>query len=95
MKNIENRKYVIALIFILIPLIFLVRLFYMQVVDDKWKERAAQISENKVITYPARGIVYDRNEQKLISNEVYYDIRVITKKVEEDIYFLTIQKLNV
>jgi penicillin-binding protein 2 len=61
MKNIENRKYVIALIFILIPLIFLVRLFYMQVVDDKWKERAAQISENKVITYPARGIVYDRN----------------------------------
>ncbi|UKN00684.1 penicillin-binding protein 2 [Paracrocinitomix mangrovi] len=77
MNNIDNRKYVIALIFTLIPIIFIVRLFFMQVVDDKWKERAAQISENKVVTYPARGIVYDRNNKKLISNEVYYDIRVI------------------
>lgn len=77
MKNIDNRKYIIALIFVLIPVIFIVRLFYMQVVDDKWKERAAQISENKVITYPARGIVYDRDGKKLIANEVYYDIRVI------------------
>ena len=93
MKNIENRKYVIALIFILIPLIFLVRLFYMQVVDDKWKERAAQISENKVITYPARGIVYDRNEDKLISNEVYYDIRVIPKQMDEDIDSFGLAKL--
>jgi penicillin-binding protein 2 len=93
MKNIENRKYVIALIFILIPLIFLVRLFYMQVVDDKWKERAAQISENKVITYPARGIVYDRNGKKLISNEVYYDIRVVPKQMEEDIDSFSLAKL--
>ncbi|MEO9533436.1 MAG: penicillin-binding protein 2 [Crocinitomicaceae bacterium] len=93
MKNIENRKYVIALIFILIPLIFLVRLFYMQVVDDKWKERAAQISENKVITYPARGIVYDRNNKKLISNEVYYDIRVVPKQMEEDIDSFALAKL--
>ena len=49
MRNIDNRKYVIALIFVLIPITFIVRLFYMQVVDDKWKERAAQISENKII----------------------------------------------
>lgn len=82
MKNIDNRKYIIALIFTLIPLIFIVRLFYMQVVDDKWKERAAQISENKVITYPARGIVYDRNNTKLIANEVYYDIEVIPNQTE-------------
>lgn len=83
MKNIDNRKYVIALIFVLIPLIFIVRLFYMQVVDEKWKDRAAQISENKVITYPARGIVYDRNNTKLISNEIYYDIRVIPNQTED------------
>jgi penicillin-binding protein 2 len=93
MKNIDNRKYIIALIFILIPLIFIVRLFFMQVVDDKWKERAAQISENKVITYPARGIVYDRNKVKLISNEVYYDIRVIPNQMEDDIDSFAFAKL--
>lgn len=83
MRNIDNRKYVIALIFVLIPLTFIVRLFYMQVVDDKWKDRAAQISENKILTYPARGIVYDRNHVKIISNEIYYDIRVIPKLTKE------------
>ena len=80
MRNIESRKYVIALIFLIIPIIFIVRLFYMQVVDDKWKDRAAQISENRITTYPARGIVYDRNGVKIISNEVYYDIQVIPKQ---------------
>ena len=82
MRNIDNRKYVIALIFVLIPLIFIVRLFYMQVVDDQWKERAATISENKILTYPARGIVYDRNGEKIISNEVYYDIHVIPRQAK-------------
>lgn len=80
MRNIDNRKYVIAIIFVLIPIIFIVRLFYMQVVDDQWKERAVQISENKILTYPARGIVYDRNKVKIISNEIYYDIHVIPKQ---------------
>ncbi|MAZ41715.1 MAG: penicillin-binding protein 2 [Flammeovirgaceae bacterium] len=82
MRNTDSRKYVIALIFAIIPLIFIVRLFYMQVVDDQWKERAATISENKILTYPARGIVYDRNGEKIISNEVYYDIHVIPRQAK-------------
>lgn len=82
MRNIDNRKYVIALIFVLIPITFIVRLFYMQVVDDKWKDRAAQISENKILTYPARGIVYDRNGVKIISNEIYYDIHVVPRQAK-------------
>lgn len=83
MKPNDDRKYVIALIFVLIPLIFVVKLFYMQVVDDKWKDRAAQISENRILTYPSRGIVYDRNNVKIISNEIYYDIHVIPKMAKD------------
>lgn len=93
MKNIENRKYVIALLFILVSFIFIGRLLYMQVVNDKWKERAAQISENKVITYPSRGIIYDRNKEKLVSNEVYYDIYVVPKQVDENIDSFAFAKL--
>ncbi|WP_027418713.1 penicillin-binding protein 2 [Crocinitomix catalasitica] len=83
MRNLDNRKYTIALVFLLISVTFTVRLFYMQVVDGQWKERAAQISENKISTYPARGIVYDRNNVKIISNEIYYDIHVIPKQVKD------------
>lgn len=95
MRNIDNRKYVIALIFVLIPIVFLIRLFYMQVVDDKWKERAAQISENKVLTYPARGIVYDRNGEKIIGNEVYYDIRVVPRQAKETDSVTLVQLLGI
>ncbi|MBL7897187.1 MAG: penicillin-binding protein 2, partial [Crocinitomicaceae bacterium] len=77
MNNLDNRKYVITLMVLLVSLIFVSRLFYMQVIDDKWKDRAAEISENKVITQPARGVVYDRNKEKLISNVVYYDLRIV------------------
>ena len=83
MRTNENRKYIIALLFVMVSLIFIVRLFYMQIIDDKWKDRAAEISENKIVTYPARGIVYDRNKEKLIANEVYYDIYVRPKNVKD------------
>jgi len=83
METYSNRKYTISLMFILIGLAFLLRLAYMQLIDSHWVERAAQISERKVVTYPARGIVYDRNHEKLIANEIHYDLMVIPKKVKE------------
>jgi penicillin-binding protein 2 len=83
MDNTENRKYIVSLFFLIIGVIFLIRLGYMQLVDDQWKDRASQISENKIVTYPARGIVFDRNNNKLITNEIYYDLMVIPKKVKD------------
>lgn len=83
MNNFDNRKYIISFIFILIGIVFIFRLGYMQLVDNKWTDRAAQISENKIITYPARGIVYDRSGEILISNQVFYDLLVIPKQVKD------------
>jgi len=83
MNSFENRKYVISLIFVIIGLIFSVRLVYMQLIDTQWKERAAEISEVKIVTYPARGIVFDRNHNKLIANQVYYDLMVIPNQAKD------------
>ena len=83
MESFGNRKYTISLMFVLIGLVFLFRLTYMQLIDSHWVERAAQISERKVVTYPARGIVFDRNKEKLIANEIHYDLMVIPKEVKE------------
>lgn len=95
MRSNENRKYIIALFFVVVAIIFIVRLFYMQVIDTRWHDRAAEISEDKIITYPARGIVYDRNGKKLISNEVYYDIQVIPKFVENTDTFALAELLDI
>ena len=82
MNNFDNRKFVISFLIILIGIVFIFRLGYMQLVDDQWKDRAAQISEDKIITYPARGIVYDRNNEILISNQVFYNLLVIPRETE-------------
>ena len=83
MNNFDNRKFVISFLILIIGVVFIFRLAYMQLIDDQWKERAAQISEDKIITYPARGIVYDRNDKILISNQVFYSLLVIPRDAKD------------
>lgn len=85
MNNFDNRKYVLLLIFISIALIFISRLFYMQLVTDKYYKRAIEISEDKIYTYPARGIIYDRYGNKLVENKYYYDLMVKASEVSKDL----------
>ncbi len=57
--------------------VFLMRLFWIQVVDGKWKAEAANMAERKVTVYPSRGLIYDRNEQLLVANTPVYDLMVV------------------
>ena len=59
--NLNNRQYLIIFIFGLVGLILLIRLFYIQVIADDWKIKAASISERQITIYPSRGLIYDRN----------------------------------
>ncbi|MFK8043970.1 MAG: penicillin-binding transpeptidase domain-containing protein [Crocinitomicaceae bacterium] len=95
MNNFDNRKFVVSFLIILIGLVFIFRLGYMQLIDDQWKDRAAQISENKIITYPARGIVYDRNNEILIANQVFYNLLVIPREAKKIDSFAFSKLLNI
>lgn len=76
MNQYGDRKYVIGLIIILVALVFLIRLFHMQVIDASYKLSAENNSRREVILYPARGLVYDREGRLLVSNQAAYDIMV-------------------
>lgn len=78
----ENRRWIISGIFISIGLIFLIKLFFIQVWDNSYQTAAANISIKKVIIYPHRGIITDRNGKLLIANAPVYDIMVIPAKVK-------------
>lgn len=82
--NLDGRKYVILVFFTAVGIIYLLRLFFMQVVDDSWKLRAQEISERRKEITPPRGIVYDRNDQKVVTNRSYYNLMMR----EEDIHDL-------
>jgi len=63
-------------------LVFIARLFYLQVYDTS----SIALSENNAVKavydYPQRGHIYDRNNQLLVSNQSSYDLMVIPKDVK-------------
>jgi penicillin-binding protein 2 len=79
--NLDNRKYVIVLIFIAVCVVFVFRLIYMQGIDETWKERATRITEKAIILKPPRGLIYDRNGNLLVSNQAVYDLMVIPNDI--------------
>lgn len=77
-----NRKYIVGGIFTLLILIFIIRLFMLQVVDASYKLSASNNVLRYITKYPARGLVYDRNGKLLVYNEASYDLMVIPNQVE-------------
>ncbi|MCC7503456.1 MAG: penicillin-binding protein 2, partial [Flavobacteriales bacterium] len=63
-------------------MVFILRLFYIQVADDSWKARAADISERKITVFPSRGLIYDRRGELLGANTPVYDIMVVPREVK-------------
>lgn len=81
--NFDNRKYVIIIFISLIGIVYILRLFQMQVVDDQWKLRAQEIAEKRRLITPPRAVMFDRNGQKVVSNKAYYNLMFIEKNIEE------------
>ena len=79
----NNRKYVFIVFTVLAGLIFIIRLFYLQVVDTSYKVSALNNSQSHVVMYPARGLIYDRNGELLVSNQAAYDIMVVPTNIRD------------
>ncbi|MEZ3551818.1 MAG: penicillin-binding protein 2 [Muribaculaceae bacterium] len=79
--NLAKRKYVIAGFISLIVVIYIFRLFTLQVGDDKYKENAESNAFLRRVIYPARGLVYDRNDRLVVFNQPAYDVMLIPKDV--------------
>lgn len=93
--NLEGRRLVFYGLFIAVGLIYSLRLFYMQVVDDKWKERAAEVSQRKKEIKPPRGIIFDRNDRKVVSNQTFYNLMYIENNIKDLDTHAFAQLLNV
>ena len=81
--QLSGRRFIIGGFFSFIFLIYLTRLFYIQVVDDKYKEAANANAFRYLTDYPPRGYIFDRNGKKLVVNEPSYDLMVIPIDVKD------------
>ncbi|RYE18100.1 MAG: penicillin-binding protein 2, partial [Sphingobacteriales bacterium] len=82
MNSFFERRYIITGIFITLTVILLGRLFYIQIIDDRYFLSAANNVIRRNILFPARGPILDRNGRILVQNEPVYDLMVIPKQVQ-------------
>src|SRR5476651_2556940 len=83
MNSFFARRYVITGIFITVAIILLARLFYIQIVDDRYLLFAKNNVVRPKIIFPARGAILDRNNKALVENQPVYDIMVTPKQVKQ------------
>jgi penicillin-binding protein 2 len=81
--KLEKRKYVIGGFIVIIALIYLVRLFNLQVLDSKYKDYADSNAFLKKAIYPSRGIIYDRDGRLVVFNQPAYDVMMIPRDVQQ------------
>jgi len=83
MTSNSTRMFVVGGIILISGLILLIRLFYIQVVDDQYKLYANDNVLRHVTIFPARGLLYDRHGELMVYNEPAYDLMVIPRQVEK------------
>lgn len=85
MKNhkFDNRKYVIGIMIVSVVLIFIIRLFQIQILDTRYRNSADSNALYYRTVYPMRGVIYDRNGQMVVSNQPSYDVVVTMRNVKD------------
>ena len=64
-------------------LILLGKLFWIQIINDKYKINADNNAMVYSVIYPTRGLIYDRNGNILVGNEIAYDLMATPSEIEE------------
>ena len=81
--SLDYRRYVIGGVALLIVVIYIIRLFMLQITSDDYKKSADSNAFLKKIEYPSRGGIYDRNGKLLVYNQPAYDIMVVMNEAKD------------
>ncbi|QQS50133.1 MAG: penicillin-binding protein 2 [Bacteroidota bacterium] len=82
MDQYSNRRYFIGAFIILLGFVYIIRLFYLQIIDSTYKLSAESNSRRLETVYPARGLIYDRNKVLLVHNQPSYDLKIAPYELE-------------
>ena len=78
----RERSLLIRGLVLFTAIIFAVRLFYIQILEEDYKVAAENNVVQKIIQYPFRGLVYDSNDSLVIYNSPVYDLMIVPKEAE-------------
>ncbi len=78
----NSRSFIIQGLIVFIGLVFSIRLFSIQIIDDDYKIAAQNNILQKIVDYPFRGLIYDRSGHLLVYNTPVYDLMIVPKEVD-------------
>ncbi|HCW06537.1 MAG TPA: penicillin-binding protein 2 [Cytophagales bacterium] len=78
----EGRKEIFQIAIVFVALVFITKLFFVQVLDDRYLQLADSNSILRQVEYPFRGLIYDRNHKLIVYNTPEYDLQVIVKDIK-------------
>lgn len=81
--SLDYRRFVIGGVALLIVMIYIIRLFMLQITSDDYKKSADSNAFLKKVEYPSRGGIYDRNGKLLVYNQPAYDIMVVMNEAKD------------
>lgn len=79
--TLQNRRYVIAIIMSAVIVVYILRLFSIQIIESRYKEGADSNAFLKKTQFPPRGLIYDRNHVLMVYNKPAYDIALIMREI--------------
>ena len=83
MIRFKNRYEIVVGIILLITIIFLSKLFYIQIITDNYKFSA----NNNVLRYDVqqavRGLIYDRDSNLIVANVPAYDVMITPRELKD------------
>ena len=89
------RKVLLPSLIIIATSLLVMRIFYLQIVDDTLKLKSENNAIKKKYEYPERGYMYDRKGKLLVANQASYDIMVIPRDVKNTDTLEFCQLLNI
>tara|TARA_Y100000588_G_C14224070_1_gene912312 strand:- start:147 stop:1973 length:1827 start_codon:yes stop_codon:yes gene_type:complete len=82
MRKFKERHKIIASIFLFIAIIFLLKLFYIQVINDDYKFSANNNALRYDVQQAVRGLIYDRDSNLIVANVPAYDLMITPRELK-------------
>ena len=81
--RLQNRRWVIGAIFTIVVLVYIIRLFNLQIIETRYKVGAESNAFLRKTIFPPRGLIYDRNSKLLVYNKPAYDVALIMREIRD------------
>jgi len=79
-----SRKWWVLLIFAATAAIYIARLYRLQIMEDKWDSASKANAFRNIVEIPPRGMIFSRTGEKLVDNEISYNLMVVPRNIDFD-----------